>query len=79
MAILRNVNASCKVIESVVQLLTMPLILPISATEELNEIKNVNNTHVISRCTSTLLHFHCYHFRFTYKLNYYRISFLLRS
>lgn len=39
-AILRNVNASSKVIESVVQLLILPLVLPVSIVD-MTEIENV--------------------------------------
>lgn len=39
-AILRNLNANTKVIESVVQLLSFPFILPITK-EDVNEIKEV--------------------------------------
>lgn len=40
-AILRNLNASSKVIESVVQLLILPFVLPISIND-MTEIENVN-------------------------------------
>lgn len=39
-AILRNLNASSKVIESVVQLLILPLVLPVSVAD-MAEIENV--------------------------------------
>lgn len=45
-AILRNLNASSKVIDSVVQLLILPLVLSVSVVD-MTEIENVTTNYLL--------------------------------